>query len=367
MGVYGMKDASDLIWVKRGTKDVVLRMDYANTTGVEWKADRVFAKKKGANAIAWDAAKTGEMTIETELFDAKLLAMLVGDDLGTGSSEVFRAENYSLSSDHLIKLKDAAVDGSVSVFRLKEDNISHDIQIPQKVTGEAGSAPVMVEGVSVTVKDKTSEITWTASRGASTYEVYRDGVRVGQPVTASFNDSNLTPQTQYKYTVIAVNANGHSPKSAEVVVTTAADGTTVAGSAVTATSQAIQAAKAVASAQETNGINFEVTESGALKLSEACATNAKYVVYYMAKVEGLSSFTVNSQKFADNYELYGNSFIRDEKNGEDHFVQFHFFNAKPQTNFTFSQNSKDPTSLSIKVDLLPNEDNNLADYKMAEA
>ena len=44
MATYGMKDACNLTLVKRGTNEVVLHSDYANTTNVEWKSDRVYAK-----------------------------------------------------------------------------------------------------------------------------------------------------------------------------------------------------------------------------------------------------------------------------------------------------------------------------------
>lgn len=368
MATYGMKDASNLTVVKRGTKEVVLHADYANTTNVEWKSDRVYAKKKGANAIAWDAARTGTLTVETEVFDLKLMALVAGDtELHEGAKEVFQREKFALTSDHMIRLGKSPVPGSISVFKLKPDGETHEQNIPQQVSGDAGSAPVMVTEVSVSAKDTTAAITWNAAKGATSYVVYRDGSRIGQPVTTTFNDSNLTPQHEYKYTVVATNANGDSPKSAVVVVTTAAAGTEAAGAAVKATDEAKTAAEKEANVLSQNGLNFVVQESGnVLRLSDQAVVGASYVVYYVANVDGVSSFTIAGNKFADNYEIIADSHIRDQQTGRDHFAQIHYKNAKPEGSFNFNQNSKEPTSLSIKFDLMPDENDEMAVYKFIE-
>ena len=41
-------------------------------------------------------------------------------------------------------------------------------------------------------------------------------------------------------------------------------------------------------------------------------------------------------------------------------------NARPQSDFTFNQSSKEPTSLSIKVDLFPDENNSIAEYTFVD-
>lgn len=362
---YGMKDAANVTIVKRGTHEPVLFADYANTTSVEWKADRVYAKKKGANAIAWDAARTGELTIETELFDLKLMALIAGDDLHKGQNDIFKREAFTLTNDRLIKLSNAPIAGSISVFKLGDDGLTHEMTIPQLVDGSSASVPTMVTDVAVTPKDKTATITWSTSTGASSYVVLRDGVKVGEPVGTTYVDANLTPNHQYKYTIVAVNNNGSAPKSAEVVVTTTAEGAS-AGEAVHATEQAKTSAQQNAAVVSANGLNFKVTENSGIKLSDAAVVGARYAVYYMTKIDGVSSYTINAEKFADNFEIYADCFIRDKENGQDHLAQMHYTNAKPEGSFTFSQNSKEPTSLSIKFDLLPDENQDMATYKYIE-
>ncbi|WP_056954130.1 fibronectin type III domain-containing protein [Limosilactobacillus ingluviei] len=366
MATYGMKDAFDLVLVKRGTKEVVFRADYANTTQVEWKADRVFAKKKGANAIAFDAARTSEMTVETEIIDFRLMALLAGKEAKRGADSVFKTEKFTLTNDRQIKLENVPEAGSVSVFRLNKDGITHDQAIPQQVNGEATSVPVMVENVSVSAKDTTAAITWGASANADSYVVYRDNVQIGQPTQTSFNDSDLTPEKTYKYKVVAVNKNGASAPSAEVVVTTATAGTQQAGEAVKATSEAIEAAKKVAEVVNANGLNFTLKENGLIQLSEAAVAGADYVVYYTTQLDGLTSFSIDANTFAENYEIYAESYVVERETGDRHFIQVHYPNVKPQGNFNFNQNSKEPTSLSIKFDLLPDENDHMANYKIVE-
>lgn len=366
MATYGMKDAANIIIVKRGTKTPILKADYANTTGAEWKSERVWAKKKGANAIAWDSARTGTLTMDTELFDLKLLALVAGDELHQGASEVFKNEKFRLQSDHLINLQYKPLEGSVSVFKLKDDGLAHDQAIPQLMDGENGSIPLMVTGVSVSAKDTTAAITWSAAKGANSYVVFRDGVQIGQPVTNSFTDADLAPQKQYKYTVEAINTNGTSPKSAEVIVTTAAKGTEEAGQAVTATEEAVKQAEANAKVVSANGVNFKITEAGGIQLSDSCPVNAQYVVYYAANIDGVSSFAVNAEKFADNFEIYADCIIRDQQEGKDHFSQIHYTNVKPEGSFTIGQDATKATSLSLKFDLMPDENGDMATYKFIE-
>jgi VCBS repeat-containing protein len=68
-------------------------------------------------------------------------------------------------------------------------------------------------------------LSWSGSAdsesGISHYNVYRDGVVIGQPAALSFNDGGLSESTSYQYAVSAVNDLGlESDKSASISVTT---------------------------------------------------------------------------------------------------------------------------------------------------
>ena len=87
-------------------------------------------------------------------------------------------------------------------------------------------APINLASGDIT--DTAIELTWDAVTyvgGIANYDIYRDGVLVGNPTTNSYTDDNegagLTPDTQYTYKVIAVGNNSQSSvPSVDLVVST---------------------------------------------------------------------------------------------------------------------------------------------------
>lgn len=63
-------------------------------------------------------------------------------------------------------------------------------------------------------------MTWDAVEGATQYNIYRDGAKVGESETNSYEDTGLTASTTYEYKVSAVNATGESALSDELPLTT---------------------------------------------------------------------------------------------------------------------------------------------------
>ena len=89
------------------------------------------------------------------------------------------------------------------------------------------------------------DLTWQASTdpesGISNYNIYRDGVNIGQPATTSFSDTGLNEGATYTYEVSAVNGAGlESTKSTSVSATTIADTTSPTIMSVTADSVSTQ-------------------------------------------------------------------------------------------------------------------------------
>lgn len=71
---------------------------------------------------------------------------------------------------------------------------------------------------STSLVDQTHiNLTWTAATGnvsIASYDVYRNGVKIGSSASSTYNDSGLTPNTNYHYYVIAIDSlNNHSPAS----------------------------------------------------------------------------------------------------------------------------------------------------------
>lgn len=93
--------------------------------------------------------------------------------------------------------------------------------------------PPVPTGLTALPGNQTNTLTWTASTGATSYNVYRGTTSNGESNTAiatgitatTFNDPNLTNGTTYFYKIAAVNANGTSAKSTEASAMPTAPGT----------------------------------------------------------------------------------------------------------------------------------------------
>ncbi|MFJ6700307.1 chitinase [Streptomyces sp. NPDC091272] len=69
-----------------------------------------------------------------------------------------------------------------------------------------------------------ASLSWSASSGATSYTVYRNGAQATTVTGTSATLTGLTPATAYSIQVAARNADGESARSAAVTVTTAAGG-----------------------------------------------------------------------------------------------------------------------------------------------
>jgi fibronectin type 3 domain-containing protein len=82
-------------------------------------------------------------------------------------------------------------------------------------------APGTPTGLAATPGNASMVLTWTAVPGATAYHVYRGGVLVGSPMTATFTDTGLTNGTTYTYYVKAVTDTTEGAASTSVVATPA--------------------------------------------------------------------------------------------------------------------------------------------------
>ncbi len=87
------------------------------------------------------------------------------------------------------------------------------------------SPPAAPTGLTATPGNAQVALTWTASAGATSYNVKRATVSggpyavVASPVSNSYTNTGLTNGTTYYYVVSAVNGGGESPNSAQVSAT----------------------------------------------------------------------------------------------------------------------------------------------------
>ena len=79
--------------------------------------------------------------------------------------------------------------------------------------------PATPTGLTVITGDTQVNLTWSMVSGASSYKLYRGGVLLASPTTASYTDTGLTNGTAYSYTVSSVNSAGESAVSSAVTAT----------------------------------------------------------------------------------------------------------------------------------------------------
>lgn len=98
---------------------------------------------------------------------------------------------------------------------------------PPPTTNPPPSAPATPGGLHSTATTSSSvSLAWTASSGATSYNVYRNGTKTGSVTSTSFTDTGLAASTTFSYAVTAVNSAGESARSTSVSATTAAGTTT---------------------------------------------------------------------------------------------------------------------------------------------
>ena len=114
---------------------------------------------------------------------------------------------------------------------------------PAPVAVVAPAAPTNVAAANDPGCTPQVKITWTASTGATNYNIYRSTMSGGAKIqanlssitVASYVDSNLSSATTYYYTVTAVNSGGSSPASSQTAGVTPSPGVTCVGGSIQGT------------------------------------------------------------------------------------------------------------------------------------
>ena len=242
------KDISMVI--KSGTQTV------ATESNTENKSSDVFA-------IAYKATAAGKYTlaadnpgsIRTELYaivvtpydyvDSGAAEKLPPADIGNFAAEagdgmailtwdpVAYAESYSLyeGTDTDPFAKDitettytvAGLDnGTQYTFTLEAVNTVGTKKKSVTVTPKESTEPPQAFTLTGSGRDQAVGLTWTPSKNAKTYDVYRNGTKIASGLTTlTYSDTGLTNGTEYTYKVVANNNYDHADSN-EVKVTPAA-------------------------------------------------------------------------------------------------------------------------------------------------
>lgn len=126
---YALKDACNVFIYERSTGKPFLYADYLNSASLSVEGETVFAKAKGMNKIAFEGSKTGKFTMETEVFEFKYLALLLGGKMTKGTSDISKRHVAKLGADKSITIPGKAIANSISVFKVERDNKTHKEEV----------------------------------------------------------------------------------------------------------------------------------------------------------------------------------------------------------------------------------------------
>jgi len=131
------------------------------------------------------------------------------------------------------------------------------------ITAASTTPPAGPTGLTATAGNDTVGLSWTASSGATSYNIYRSTTSGGEgttpyatSTTASYTDNNVANGTKYYYTVAGVNAGGTGTQSNEASATPTGSGTGFVATAIPNTQTIAPSASAT--------VQFSVTNSGTI-------------------------------------------------------------------------------------------------------
>lgn len=123
--------------------------------------------------------------------------------LASGGSSSFNDTGLTPATAYFFRARVQVTDGRFSDYSLVKS---------AQTLNSAPNPPLSV--VATDIDSQSISVTWAASTGAITYNVYQNGVLDTAGISGtSFVDTGLLPGTTYQYTITAVNVSGESAQS----------------------------------------------------------------------------------------------------------------------------------------------------------
>lgn len=221
---FALKDACNVLITSRSTNKPFLYADYLNSCSLSVSSEPVFARAKGMNKITFDGAKTGTFTMETEIFEIKYLALILGGKVSKGAGQFAKRYVGSVDSQGKITLPEKPVTGSISTFVLGRDNKEHikEISVVPSIESQTTlaytglGAPQQNEKIAIYYLTEVPD----ATKIKITDEVNAESFKI-EGITAirnEFNEDelfqlrifNAKPQTNAELTMSAENVSSFS-------------------------------------------------------------------------------------------------------------------------------------------------------------
>ena len=170
------------------------------------------------------SAKTGTFTMETEIFELKYLALILGGKVSKEAGKFAKRFVGTVDSTGKIQLPEKPVTGSISTFVLGRDNKEHIKEITVKPSVDGGNALTYTGSGAPTQEEKIAIYYLvdvpSATKILVTDEVNSDAFKI-EGITAirnEFNEDelfqlrifNAKPQTNAELTMSAENVSSFS-------------------------------------------------------------------------------------------------------------------------------------------------------------
>lgn len=120
--IYGIKDAANVLVIKKDTQKPFIYADYATEVSNQWSQDSVYAMSKSVRAIRWDHNKQSTLKLTLEIFDLRWLTLLTGSDFVEGITQWRVREVLAVSTGNKVTLTDSPKVGSLIVKVLNPDD-----------------------------------------------------------------------------------------------------------------------------------------------------------------------------------------------------------------------------------------------------
>lgn len=181
---YGLKDSCNTIIYHRNTNKPFLFANYLNTATLTIEGESVFARAKGVSKIGFEGAKTGTFKMETEMFEFKYLALLLGGKVSKGTSKIAKRFNAKVGADKTITVPGTPLEASISVFKVERDNKTHVSEVISAFTKTADGANTkmvwtdgIAEGDNIAIyylvnADNVSKITVSDAMNNDSFRIY---------------------------------------------------------------------------------------------------------------------------------------------------------------------------------------------------
>lgn len=151
--LYALKDCANLIIKDAATGTVVLDVNYARTSSLEFTSDQVFAYNKNVKAVRFDSNREGTFTTTMQVFPMNIIPLLFGTEFKEDTVPWMTKETLKVTNGQAVMQGTPKV-GSLQVFKVEEDDkLTHTAE--QKVGNTATANYYTISGQ--TLSFNTSE------------------------------------------------------------------------------------------------------------------------------------------------------------------------------------------------------------------